>query len=146
MKIYYNSGLAKVLTFLNGFATMMLFGFVITEHSSLNGRCIKHEWCHVQQYKDCVGLGLGIGILVTFILFAFEIQSWWILLLILVPFTLYYIIYLVEWLYWIIKEGVDKAYRKVGFERQAYWIQETWDKPCSLQRQYETFGWWKRLS
>lgn len=60
MKIYYNSGLAKVLTFLNGFATMMLFGFVITEHSSLNGRSIKHEWCHVQQYKDCVGLGLGI--------------------------------------------------------------------------------------
>lgn len=145
MKIYYNSKLAKTLTFLNGFATMMFFGFIITEYSSLSGKSQKHEWCHVQQYKDCMGLGFGLCIVILFTLFAFNVRSWWLLTLTTIPFTLYYIIYLVEWLYWIIKEGVDKAYRKVGFERQAYWIQETWDKPCSLQRQYEIFGWWKRL-
>lgn len=34
MKIYYKSKLAKILTFLDGFTTMMFFGVVITERKS----------------------------------------------------------------------------------------------------------------
>lgn len=46
-KVFYNSRLAKVLTFIKGFSTMMLFGFVITEKESLHPSELKHEEAHV---------------------------------------------------------------------------------------------------
>ena len=42
MKIYYKSKLAKILTFLADFTTMMFFGVVITERKKLSGRTISH--------------------------------------------------------------------------------------------------------
>ena len=36
MKVYYNSKLAKLLTFMEGFSTMMFFGIVLTERSKLS--------------------------------------------------------------------------------------------------------------
>ena len=147
MKVYYNSRLAKILTFLQGFSTMMFFGTVITEEKELSGKSLKHEGTHVEQYKDCVGLGIGLDVVVMFVLFAFDIQGWWMIpVFILVPLLLYYVIYGIEYMYWRCKGFKrERAYEKIGFERQAYWIAETWDKPCREQNQYETFGWWKKL-
>lgn len=146
MKIYYNSKLAKLLTFMQGFSTMMFFGVVITEKDALSEKSKKHEGTHVRQYLDCVGLGFALSIVTMFVLFTFDVRSWWMLLLLLVPVFLYHVIYLIEFLYWRVKGyNRDEAYKRIGFERQAYWIAETWDKPCHLQHHYETFGWWKKL-
>lgn len=147
MKVYYNSKLAKFLTFMKGFSTMMFFGAVITEKSKLSGKTLKHEKTHIHQYQDCMGLGFAIGIVAMFTLFAFEIQSWWMLLLVLIPFLFYYVIYGVECLFWRIR-GFNKtdAYRKIGFERQARWIADTWNLPYIHQHHYTSFGWWRNMT
>lgn len=142
-KIYYNSKLAKVLTFIKGFSTMMFFGTIITEESSLTEKQITHEGTHVRQYWDCFAVGMALGIVLMFVLFAFDVTSWWILLLLLIPLLLYYTIYGVEYLYWLLRGyNYDEAYNKIGFERQAYWIAETWNKPCADKNEYTSFGWW----
>lgn len=146
MKVYYKSKLAKMLTFMPGFSTMMFCGVVITEREGLSERVLAHEGTHIRQYWDLTGMGLGLSILILFTLFAFEVESWWMLTLLAVPFTLYYVVYGLEWLYWLIRVGNShEAYRKVGFERQARWIEGTWWKPCNMRNHYETFGWWKKL-
>lgn len=145
MKVYYNSRLAKLLTFMEGFSTMMLFGAVVTEKDALSVKSLKHEETHSKQYTDCFGLGLGIGIILMFILFAFEIQSWWMLLLIAIPVFLYYVLYGVEYLCWRLR-GFNRndAYMNIGFERQARYIADTWNLPCEQQRQYVSFRWWAK--
>ena len=57
MKVYYNSKLAKILTFMRGFGTMMFFGVIITEYNNLNKQSLIHEKTHISQYEDCVELG-----------------------------------------------------------------------------------------
>lgn len=146
MKIYYKSKLAKILTFLDGFTTMMFFGVVITERKKLSGRTISHEGTHIKQYWDIVQLGFVISVIIFLPCFLYDVTSWWMLSLIIIPFILYYIIYGVEYLYWRCKgyKSYD-AYLRVGFERQANYIEETWWEPDNLSNNYEIFGWWKKL-
>lgn len=66
MKIYYKSKLAKILTFLDGFTTMMFFGVVITEREKLSGRTMSHEGAHIKQYWDIVQLGFVISVIISF--------------------------------------------------------------------------------
>ena len=96
MKIYYKSKLAKILTFLDGFTTMMFFGVVITEREKLGGRTISHEGTHIKQYWDIVQLGFAISVIIFFLCLLFDVASWWMLSLIIIPFILYYIIYGIE--------------------------------------------------
>lgn len=144
MRVYYNSKLAKVLTFIGGFGTMMFFGSVITEESSLSAEVMLHEKVHTKQYSNCVMLGLAVAIGTMFILFGFEVHSWWMLLLILVPALLYYLLYFLEYLYWVICKGFKDAYYFISFEKQAYWISNSWYLPADKQRPYVVFGWWKK--
>lgn len=130
MKVYYKSKLAKMLTFMPGFSTMMFCGVVITEREGLSERVLAHEGTHIRQYWDLTGMGLGLSILILFTLFAFEVESWWMLTLLAVPFTLYYVVYGVEWLvsiiHWFfskkkkdIVEANGKAYRNSAMEMEA---------------------------
>lgn len=143
MKIFYNSKLAKLLTFIPGFSTMMFYGFIITEKSSLKEFEKVHEETHVNQYWDCFSLGIFISVILLFTLFSFNICNMWLLLLLLIPINLYYIIYGVEFIIKYIKyKDCDKAYSNIGFEIQASWIEETWNKPCEERNHYTSFGWW----
>lgn len=143
--VCYKSKLAKLLTFIDGFKTMMFFGFVITEKESLTEKELKHEGTHVQQYKDCIALGGFLSLILFFSFAAFEKTGYWMFSLLLLPFLMYYIIYGVEYLFYLIKErNSNDAYHKISFERQAYWIAETWDKPCEEQNHYVSFGWWRK--
>lgn len=143
MKVFYNSRLAKLVTFIEDFSTIMFFGVVITEKNYLTGKALAHEETHVRQYWDCFSLGIVIDIILMFSMFAFGIQSWWMLFLILIPLLLFYILYLLEYFYWVIKVGKKYAYDKISFERQAVWIAESWYKPCDKRNHYVSFGWWK---
>lgn len=46
MKIYYNSKIAKLFTFIDGYKTIMLFGAVFTERDSISLRTEYHEEAH----------------------------------------------------------------------------------------------------
>ena len=133
---------------MKGFSTIMFFGVIITEEGVLSGKTLKHEETHVKQYVDCLGFGLLSGIVLMVIFLALGIHdSWAITLLLTIPILLYYVIDGTEYLYWRMR-GFNKtdAYRKIGFERQARWIADTWNLPYNQQRHYISFGWWRNMT
>lgn len=142
MKIYYNSKLAKTLLF-KGYSTMMLFGVIITKKEELTEKVKVHEGEHVRQYIDCFVAGFLFSLIITLAAFTFNIESWKLLYLLPIPFLTFYAIYIVEWVYWLIrKRNFSDAYFSVGFERQARWIAETWNLPKKKRNKHSFFGWW----
>lgn len=141
MKVYYNSKIAKLVTFLANFATIMLFGAVFTEQKELTKTSLAHESVHVMQYQTLFTLGLSIAIGVMFVCFGFDCYGWWMLSLILIPIFLYYAWYLIEYLIrLIIYRDSDKAYRMIAFEQEAYDLQQEWIKPCLERRAAYSFS------
>lgn len=144
MKVFYQSKIAKLVTFMAGFATVMLFGAVFTEYKKLTKTSLAHEAVHVTQYQTLFSLGLFIAIGGMFTCFAFDILSWWMLSLILIPILLYYAYYLIEYLIrLIIYRDRDKAYRMIAFEQEAYDLQHEWMKPCQERRSSFSFSFFK---
>lgn len=142
MLVFYKSKLAKVLTSFSNFNTIMFLGMCFTENKKLTKKEFMHENTHSHQYFDYFGLGSSITIVTMFTLLAFGIQSAWTLLLILLPISMFYILYGIEFIirYIKLKDRV-LAYRNISFERQARWISESWNKPCPKQFHYVSFGW-----
>lgn len=147
-KVFYNSKLAKALTFMRGFSTIMFFGFVFTEKSKLSERELKHESAHVFQYRDCFSAGMILAIILLFTWVALNdgFGTWWMLTLLLIPLLLFYVIYGINllWNITVKRMSVRDAYENVCFEKHAYWIDSTWDKPCEEQNHYVSFGWLNR--
>ncbi|MDL2309855.1 hypothetical protein LJC39_01890 [Parabacteroides sp. OttesenSCG-928-B22] len=154
MKIYYKSKIAKWLTFIEGFGTIMLFGAVFTEKESLPERVIEHEKVHDGQYSDCFGIGL---ILMSFFI-GIVGWSWWLLAALPIPIFLFYVIYLVECLISLVVNFVrylyakysrsvmivdwyDKPYRNSAFEQQAKALENEYLKPAKERKRYKPFGW-----
>lgn len=141
MKIYYNSKIAKLVTFLANFATIMLFGAVFTEYSELSERTKNHEAVHVEQYQTLFMTGLALAIGVMFACFGFDCYSWWMLSLALIPVYLYYAWYGIEYLIrLIVYRDSDKAYRMIAFEQEAYDLQDEYRKPCNERRTASSFS------
>ena len=145
MKIYYNSRLARILTFLPHFSTMMFFGCVLTEGKWLSKKTIVHEGCHALQYRDMTRIGLPLSVIIFFTTLVFVEINWWMLSYILIGPLLYYIVYLVEWLVLLFVMGPHGAYRNIGFERQARWVASTWNKPEGEKNKYKFLGWWGKM-
>lgn len=142
MKVFYNSKIAKVSTPIHGFSTIMLLGMVFTEESTLSKRVLEHENAHIQQYEECTGVGLGIGIISFFTLALFAKVSMLLLplLVIVLPALFYYLIYLLEWFLKLFKYG-RKAYDNINFEKEAVLLQDNWDKYCNQRIKRKPFGW-----
>lgn len=130
MKIHYDSILAKIVTFIPGFSTIMLFGDLFTEKSWLSERTIRHEETHSLQYKSLFLLGCVLAF-ITIVITGFTIgmtpNMFWAFL---IPVFLFYVWYLVEWLvrfviqlYWDGFEDIYatnlSAYRRICFEEEA---------------------------
>lgn len=142
MKIFYNSRLAKTLLF-KGYSTMMLFGVIITKKEELTEKVKAHEGEHVRQYTDCFVAGFILSLVIALSFFALDAGTWKLLYLLLIPFLTFYVIYVVEWGYWMIrKRNFSDAYFSIGFERQARWIAETWNLPKKKRNKHSFFGWW----
>lgn len=150
--VFYESPIAKLFTFIPNFKTIMLFGLVFTEHKELSKTVLTHEKVHQGQYQDCFGAGLALAIISMFTLFAFGIQSLWMFLLLLIPLTLYYIVYGVEYLISFIYRSFkhkniilanENSYYASAMEMEAYDLQDEWRKPCSERRIHHSFGWFK---
>lgn len=141
--IIYNSKLAKMLLS-DGYAAIMLFGLVFVKGTSLTTRQIEHEKVHQGQFADCVGAGLIIAIIAMFTLFACDIRSWWMFLLLLIPISLFYLLYGIEWLIRLIQyRNPHDAYHQISFEKEAYDLQEEYRKPCTERRSRYSFSWFK---
>ena len=127
MKIYYNSKIAKLFTFLPGFKTISLFGMVFTEKDSLTQKTICHETVHTSQYSDMFLTGLITAAFAYGIWLGFTNEHCWSMMwLLLLPIFLFYAWYLVEYFIRLIiniVKGVDEpshtAYRKIAFEQEA---------------------------
>lgn len=150
--VFYESRIARLFTFIPNFKTIMLFGLVFTEHQSLSKTVLAHEKVHQEQYQDCFGAGLALAIIIMFTLFAFGIQSAWMLLLALLPIFLYYIIYGIEYLISFVYRSFkhknlvmanDNTYYASAMEMEAYDLQEEWRKPCKDRRIHHSFEWFK---
>ena len=127
MKIFYNSKIAKLFTFLPGFKTISLFGMVFTEKDSLTRRTICHETVHASQYFDLFVAGAMMAAFTYGIWLGFTqehcTEMLWLLLL---PIFLFYAWYLTEYFIRLIiniAKGVDEpfhtAYRNIAFEQEA---------------------------
>lgn len=133
-----------MVTFMANFATIMLFGAVFSEHKELTKTTLAHEAVHVTQYQTLFSLGLFFAVGMMFACFAFDIRSWWMLSLILIPILLYYVYYGIEYLIrLIIYRDRDRAYRMIAFEQEAYDLQQEWVKPCTERRSACSFSFFK---
>lgn len=137
-KIYYNSKLAKVLTFIKDFSTMMFFGVVITEKDTLSVKSKRHEECHVYQYRDCRLLGFYVFLLLLFLLLFLGVESFWLITLAIIPLVLFYVLYGIEFLLRWIFNGFDrdKAYLDISFEKHARWY------ASKYENKYTSFRFW----
>ncbi|MDR2913942.1 MAG: hypothetical protein LBV74_03760 [Tannerella sp.] len=137
--VFYNSKIAEFFTPVSGFKTIMLFGFVFTEKKSLGMAVLSHENIHQKQYAECVGIGLCIAFLCTIIFHALWIWA--------LPFTLYYILYLIEYLVHLVRlRNGTKAYYAISFEREAYDLMgECYNGP-SIRRSRKSLGWIRYLT
>lgn len=121
MKIYYNSKIAKLFTFIDGYKTIMLFGAVFTERDSISLRTEYHEEAHCNQYHTLFYFGMFISLLTIGLCLLFGNAGWWMLWLSLIPIFLYYTWYLIEYLIRLcIYRDHDKAYHNIVFEREAF--------------------------
>lgn len=144
--IVYNSWIAKLI--IPNFKYIMLFGFVLTKSDKENFKENDkvHEGIHCLQYWDCfLFIGLPIFILALTSLILCNIISWKLSLTILIPFTIYYIWYGLNWFYQLITIGFNhEAYRNIIFERQAYSIEDLFKSTGNINEiNYKHFSWIK---
>lgn len=74
MKIFYNSKIAKLFTFIDGYKTIMLFGAVFTERDAISLKAEYHEEAHCNQYHTmfCFGMFIPVFILMILSLYLFD--------------------------------------------------------------------------
>lgn len=141
MKIYYNSKIAKLFTFIDGYKTIMLFGAVFTERDSISLRAEYHEEAHCNQYHTMFCFGMFISLLTIGLCLLFGNAGWWMLWLSLIPIFLYYSWYLIEYLIRLcIYRDHDKAYHNIVFEREAFDLEKYWNKHDVLREESEGFS------
>ena len=79
MKIFYNSKIAKLFTFIDGYKTIMLFGAVFTERDAISLKAEYHEEAHCNQYHTMFCFGMFISLLTIGLCLLFGNAGWWLL-------------------------------------------------------------------
>ena len=75
MKIFYNSKIAKLFTFIDGYKTIMLFGAVFTERDAISLKAEYHEEAHCNQYHTMFCFGMFISLLTIGLCLLFGMQD-----------------------------------------------------------------------
>ena len=144
MKIYYNSKIAKLFTFIDGYKTIMLFGAVFTERDAISLKAEYHEGTHCNQYQALFATGFRIISIIALVSGLNGHAGWWMLWLLTIPVFLYYVWYLVEYLIRLcIYRNHKKAYHNIVFEREAFDLENDWNKPGIFRRESEGFSFLK---
>lgn len=127
-----NSGLAKRLD-LNA---ILIFPFVYVRDAEISAETKLMIDTYKNQFADFSGVGATLLIVLLFLLLGVGIHSWWLLLLLLLPFILYNIYFLVEYL-------IKSSIQKVSFVKQAILMGKEWSLPCEERTSYTSFSWLK---
>lgn len=127
-----NSGLAKRLD-LNA---ILIFPFVYVRDAEVSAETKFVINTYKNQFADFSGIGAVLLIVLLFLLLGVGLHSWWLLLLLLLPFVLYNLYFLVEYL---IKGDI----KKVSFVKQAIFMGKEWNLPCEERTSYTSFSWLK---
>lgn len=143
MKIFYNSTIAKIFTFLGGYKTIMLFGYVFTEKNSLVKYEKVHELIHCLQFRDCMYIGMLLTVILMVLFFPFI--HYYGLLFILIPIFLFYAIYGIEYLIRRCKLNHRDAYRSISFEKQAIELGHLYENSEETWFPYTFMSWLKYL-
>lgn len=149
-KLKYKDGIIYNTKYilLPNYKAIMFFWFIFTKESSEEFDKIEiyHEQIHQMQYKDCIGIGFYLAIIIMFTMFALGIQSLWMILLALIPFVLYYVLYGLNFLALLIRYmNWDKAYKNICFEKQAYTLENEGVIVCQQRTPYVSLSWLKYL-
>lgn len=106
----------KLIPF-KGFSAMAICPILfVRKDAYLSEKTIRHEKIHFAQQKETFALGLIIAL---FLIFVCNLSYWYMTL----PFTLYYCLYFVMWLWNLTNvsfDGKKGAYRRIPFEKEAY--------------------------
>lgn len=146
MKIFYNSKIAKLATFIKDFKTIMLFGMIFTEHEKLSYQTISHEEVHSVQYQTLLGFSLALSLMIVFCCFFFDIYGYWMFSFIPLSFLTYYLWYGIEYLIKLcIYKNSKEAYENISFEREAYSLDKEYLKPCGTRNYPFSFSFIKYL-
>ena len=133
---------------LPNYKAIMLFWFIFTKESpeEFDKIEIYHEQIHQMQYKDCIGIGFYLAIIIMFTMFALGIQSLWMIMLVLIPFVIYYVLYGLNFLALLIRYmNWGKAYKNICFEKQAYALEDEGVIVCQQRTPYVSLSWLKYL-
>ena len=96
-----------------GYKAIFLYGALFVKPNAvLNELTINHESIHSKQYKELLTVGLALFIIIQLV---FN-PIWWlsILLFLTIGLSLFYVLYVLEW----ILKGFK--YHNISFEREAY--------------------------
>jgi UPF0716 family protein affecting phage T7 exclusion len=121
--------------------TLWPFGIYLSTIKYLsNQRLINHEKIHWEQQKEIALVGAIISLITGISLIAAGVLSWWMLLLLLFPFLLFYIEYVVEW---FIKLFIfrNKSYNNLGAEREA----KTFERDMTYLSKRKRYRWLKYI-
>lgn len=140
-KLKYKDGIIYNTKYilLPNYKAIMFFWFIFTKESpeEFDKIEIYHEQIHQMQYKDCIGIGFYLAIIIMFTMFALGIQLLWMILLALIPFVLYYVLYGLNFLALLIRYmNWDKAYKNICFEKQAYALENEGVIVCQQRTLY----------
>lgn len=126
-KVFYNSIIARLFLWFDGFSTAMFFGLICTkrkESEPLPPETVNHEAIHVEQYMEITATAMLIALVLS-------ITFGWVAWPFVLAITLYYVIYFVEacisWVHNFFAHrkkdaaaAVDKAYYNSMFEMEAH--------------------------
>lgn len=149
-KLKYKDGIIYNTKYilLPNYKAIMFFWFIFTKESpeEFDKIEIYHEQIHQMQYKDCIGIGFYLAIIIMFTMFALGIQSLWMIMLALIPLVLYYVLYGLIFLALLIRYmNWDKAYKNICFEKQAYALEDEGVIVCQQRTPYVSLSWLKYL-
>ena len=98
--------------------TLYSLGIYVKKSKMSRVRLVRHENTHWLQQKEMLILGSILSI-ITMIVF-FNTLTWWnFILLLIFPFTFFYIWYFVEWFIRLFT-NMKNAYESISFEQEAY--------------------------
>lgn len=122
-KIYTNSKFARLILCLSDCDTITLGPFIFARDEEISQEAKNHETTHVLQFVEWFIVSF---LIVALAIWAQNAPSW----LLVVPLTLYYLLYCLEWALrfiwslprakWKLKQANKIAYNSLSFEVEAY--------------------------
>ncbi len=134
MKTILNAKLTRKLNI----DAISIFPFIFVKEGTISPYLKEMIKTYKNQAADLTGIGIAIAIVTLFILFAFNIVTWKLSLLVLIPLLIQPV--------WLMIEGIIKQdVNEISFVKQAIDFGKEWNLPCQQKTVYSSFSWFKYI-